>query len=338
MQGAGGAVGEAQKDHGPEIGGADAPVGIDAQHAGADPAQHGLDELTPLLCLVTGRLQGRLLALKIRRHPIEGMGQNGDLLEIVVQFHAGRQVPHGHPVRREHEPGHRRGNLAGDPHPDPHGPHQHQQGRVGIAEQEDRLNRVAAGEALLVFPHRLLGGPKLLRQARFKGPRHIEEGVGRAAEAIDCAHHVIIVEPRPHLARGFGCLEGGGRGDQIGGRGRSHGPGQDPSPAIHHIDGGKAPLQSLVEEDGIGDRVFFQQVGHHRAVEGGGQHAHLPGQDRGLLVHDGVAEQGPALHRRLHPAGEPVVHAPGHQQAEEHRDDDRRCHGGQGEQADETAM
>ncbi len=53
--------------------GRDPTQGVQAQHAGAHPGQHGLDELAPGLRLDAGGSQRRLLGLKITRHLIECM-------------------------------------------------------------------------------------------------------------------------------------------------------------------------------------------------------------------------------------------------------------------------
>ncbi|MGE5500984.1 MAG: hypothetical protein ACM3W4_03560 [Ignavibacteriales bacterium] len=68
------AVGEAKQAAGLTVGGGDPALLVDAENAGADAQQHGLDELTARLGLVAGCLQGRLLSLKIGRHLIESTG------------------------------------------------------------------------------------------------------------------------------------------------------------------------------------------------------------------------------------------------------------------------
>ncbi len=56
------------------VGGGDGALGVETQHAGADPRKDGLDELAAEFRLLTGRLQRPLLDLKIMCHPVECMG------------------------------------------------------------------------------------------------------------------------------------------------------------------------------------------------------------------------------------------------------------------------
>ena len=181
-----------QQLQGAVVDGGNPPALVQTDHPSADAGQNCLDEQAAGLGVVAGRGERGLLALKIPRHAVEGSGQVGDLARSLVGFHSDRKVACSYLVGRLDQPTDRRRDRARRRHAQPHGPDQHQQRRLQIAQRERGLDARAALLGLTVALDGIIAGPHPLDQAGRQRTHHIEVGVAVVGQKIDRANHIGI--------------------------------------------------------------------------------------------------------------------------------------------------
>ncbi len=167
--------------------------------------------------------------------------------------------------------------------------------------------------------------------------RHVQIGVGIAAQAVEAAEQVLGIEPLG-IDLVFGGLEGFGRRRGERWCARRLEPRQDAPLAVDQVDGRKGVIEGQRLEDLLTepDRRGLQV--RRDIVQIAGHGLHMGGEVGLLVLSVGLGHLGRILDHSLDPMAEPVVDGPVDQGAVHQGDDDRRHHRHEREQDHEAEV
>ena len=84
--------------------------------------------------------------------------------------------------------------MVREAHANKNGTDQNQQSGIEITDQKDRLDGCSAFQTGAVIDNGPFRGAQLVDQSRLQRAHHIEKGAVIAAQPIDSAHDIVVVE------------------------------------------------------------------------------------------------------------------------------------------------
>ena len=315
----------------------DDAVGVDAYDAGGHARQHRLHEAVALVEGGIGADQLVALALQLRRHGVEGRAQHGEVAIGPVDIDLDVEIAMADLLGRAHQLSDRRNQAIGEPHADPDRRQEQRQRDRHIHEAESHLHAGAALLQQLIFGDAGPGGAKLLQDARIHRADHVEIGVVEIVEALDGADHAGLAgsddDDLPFLGELHRLLRGRAiREPRHGRRG-----GENLAAAVDQI-GRRQCANGGLRVQEIAEALRLRAHELDRLVDVLG-HAERVGADHlAVLLEIGGGDVDGILDDRLGADREPMVEAAVERDAGKDREQDRRHHGDDAEQADDAYM
>ena len=183
-------LGIADKFLGRTVQNADAAGSVDADDAGTGRRQHRLDESPAAVDQVRGVHQFITLGAQFGRHLVEGLAELREVTFRLVHRHLDMQIAGRNDIGGAHQIADRRHQPVGEIQPDQHRRHQDGERDHRKHQREGDLDAEPAGFDLGIFGHAGLGLLELRDHARIEQPRHIQE---RIVEGVQPDHRSDVI-------------------------------------------------------------------------------------------------------------------------------------------------